>query len=237
MLEPDIQVNVDFPPVITRIGREKTPVIVIDDFVANVDEFVSYACDQVSFETEKITMYPGVRAKLARKNVVQLLNPLLPLLYQTYSIPAGRRPKPKNYVYSLVATAGHDLSTLQRVPHVDSNLPHYLAMTHYLNPGKHGGTGLFRHRPTGFENITESRRREFGRSADAFIADNGQPASGYITASDGHFELLDVIDYRPNRVVIYPGSLLHSGMIDPVTDISADPRAGRLTANIFVNFE
>jgi hypothetical protein len=29
---------------------------------------------------------------------------------------------------------------------------------------------------------------------------------------------------------------LHSGLVDPAVDINPDPRAGRLTANIFVDF-
>jgi hypothetical protein len=37
-----------------------------------------------------------------------------------------------------------------------------------------------------------------------------------------------------DRIVIYQGSLLHSGIIPPGMNFSADPREGRLTANIFV---
>jgi hypothetical protein len=35
-------------------------------------------------------------------------------------------------------------------------------------------------------------------------------------------------------MLIYQGSLLHSGVIPPDMPLSADPREGRLTANIFV---
>ena len=38
----------------------------------------------------------------------------------------------------------------------------------------------------------------------------------------------------PDRLIIYQGSLLHSGIIPPGMNFSADPREGRLTANIFV---
>jgi hypothetical protein len=55
--------------------------------------------------------------------------------------------------------------------------------------------------------------------------------------SDAHFTLYHAVDYRANRLVIYPGSLLHSGLIDPAHDIDDDPETGRLTANIFVDFE
>jgi hypothetical protein len=32
---------------------------------------------------------------------------------------------------------------------------------------------------------------------------------------------------------MYPGYLLHSGLIDPSRDIATDPARGRLTANLF----
>ena len=38
----------------------------------------------------------------------------------------------------------------------------------------------------------------------------------------------------PTGSIIYQGSLLHSGIIPPDMNFSADPREGRLTANIFV---
>lgn len=231
------QVNLKSAPVITRVGGEQTPVIVIDDFLLNVSDVVNHACRNVDFEIDRISKYPGVRAALPKQHVIAVLNPLLPMLYSVYGIPKERRPRPKNQVYSLVSFAAEDLQPKQRVPHADSSNPYYFPITHYLNDGKHGGTGIFRHIPTGFENITTGRLDEYVRSADGFIAKHGDSLTGYITASNEHYELVHVVDYKPNRVVIYPGSLLHSGMIEPATDISPDPETGRLTANIFVNFE
>jgi len=37
-----------------------------------------------------------------------------------------------------------------------------------------------------------------------------------------------------DRLVVYPGSLPHSGMIPADMAFSDDPRTGRLTANFFV---
>ena len=41
---------------------------------------------------------------------------------------------------------------------------------------------------------------------------------------------------RFNRLVVYPGSLLHSACIHPVRSLSSDPRQGRLTVNTFYDF-
>ena len=68
------------------------------------------------------------------------------------------------------------------------------------------------------------------------MAANGLPAEKYINASDDQFELIDKIDHRPNRMAVYPGNLLHSGLIVPERDISGDPAKGRLTANMFIYF-
>ena len=74
------------------------------------------------------------------------------------------------------------------------------------------------------------------RAAEAYVQSHGMPAERYINASDDHFEMIAELEYRPNRLVMYPGNVLHSGLIDPDRDISADPRAGRLTANLFLYF-
>ena len=43
-----------------------------------------------------------------------------------------------------------------------------------------------------------------------------------------------MVEAKADRVVIYQGSLLHSGIIPPDMPLSDDPRVGRLTANLFV---
>jgi hypothetical protein len=124
------------------------------------------------------------------------------------------------------------------MPHFDSTKPHYFAVMHYLNPGPFGGTSFYRHRPTQFENITASRQDRFIHAAQVYLASHGgKPPRKYVNGSDGHFELLESVPYQQNRLLIYPGTQLHSGNIDPSRDIDSDPRTGRLTANLFISFE
>lgn len=136
-----------------------------------------------------------------------------------------------------MSTPPDELRPLQRVPHFDCNRAYYFAITHFLHDGTHGGTGLYRHNPTGFENITEDRLEEYIRGGEEYLQAHGDPRPEYFSKSDDHFELFESIDYKPNRLVVYPGTLLHSGLIDPATDIDPDPKTGRLTANIFVEFQ
>lgn len=237
MSEPTVVINPEYELQTFRIGRERTPVLVIDDLIKNIDEVIEFARSSSSFEPDKTSGYPGVRAKLERSYVVSVLNLVYPLLYKMYSIPRQLRLRPKATFYSLVAKPEADLLPLQCVPHFDSNHHFYFATVHYLNPGSFGGTGFFRHRPTGYENIWDSRCQPYVDSADAFIQKNGLPEQRYIGGSNEHYELYDQVDYKENRFVAYPGTLLHSALINPSRDINPDPRSGRLTANIFVDFE
>jgi hypothetical protein len=231
-----IQVNPNASLQVLRVGIEKTPVIVIDGFAADTSGVIEYACNDVDYGPDSTSAYPGIRGDLPRSYVRAVLNRIYRLLFQVFAVPAGLGMRTVNTVYSLIATPEHELSAAQCVPHFDSTGVYYLAVLHYLNPGDFCDTGLFRHRPTGFEKILENRRDEFFASSKAFVDVNGPPKQGYIKGSDDHFELYDQIEYKPNRLVAYPGCLLHSGLVDPDADINPDPRTGRLTANIFVDF-
>lgn len=52
--------------------------------------------------------------------------------------------------------------------------------------------------------------------------------------SDEIFEQIGSVEAVPDRLIIYHGSLLHSGIVPQGMTFSADPRLGRLTANIFI---
>jgi hypothetical protein len=236
MQDTTIQVNPRGSLEIRHVGNEKTPVIVIDDFLLDTADVIEGACRAVDYGPDATSAYPGLRAKLPRDYVIAVLNSIYRLLFKVFTVPATLNLKPVNSVYSLITTPEDELSLAQRVPHFDSNGLHYLAVLHYLSPGDFCATGLFRHRPTGFERITEERKVEFLRTSEAWVEAHGEPPRKYINASTGHYELYDRIEYRPNRLAAYPGNLLHSGLVEPQRDINSDPRTGRLTANIFVDF-
>ena len=220
------------------VGSEKTPVYVLDDLLVDLHPTIHEACTSARFRPEDKTKYPGVRAELPDVYAQTIFSFVVKMLQDLDKLPAGLRPTLKAGYFSLVSRTVEQLSPLQCMPHFDSNNPHYLAAMHYLNPGDFGGTSFYRHRPTGFENITAPRRDHFIQSAQQHLATiGGRPPQRYINGSDDHFELLKALPYRQNRLLVYPGTLLHSGNIDPLRDISDDPRTGRLTANLFIDFE
>jgi hypothetical protein len=236
VVQVSIRANPEASVQVFAAGEEGTCIVVIDDFVLDTGDIIRYAAESAGFERDGTYVYPGVRARPPREYSSEIARVIAPLLGQVYSLPGDRKVS-INAFYSLVATPPGQLAVMQRLPHFDSNRPHFFAVTHYLNPGKFGGTGLFRHKPTGFENITEDRLAAYARAGDAFLRAHGDPPPEYIRKSTDHFELFEQIEYRPNRLVAYPGTVLHSGLIDPGRDISSDPVAGRLTANFFMEFQ
>lgn len=218
------------------VGNEKTPVVTLDEPILSTDALVEYAVQDADFGSGDDFAYPGIRAKLPDEYAEVLAPQLIPLLFHLYQIPRAYKPNLIHQLFSLVTLPPEELQPLQRLPHMDNRGPYYFASVHYLNAGDHGGTGFFRHRPTGFERITDDRYGPFKEAEESHLETNGPPPDKYINESDDHFELLAEVDYKPNRMAIYPGNLLHSGLIKPDRDISSDPATGRLTANLFFYF-
>ena len=135
--------------------------------------------------------------------------------------------------FSMVTTAPSDLSPPQRAPHFDSPDPKHYALLHYLHVPAGSGTAFYRQRSTGIERVTEGNLAQFVTCAKreaALLLDD----SGYIAGSDEFFEQVATVEAVPDRLLIYQGGLLHSGIIPDGMSFSSDPREGRLTANLFV---
>ncbi|WP_416307926.1 DUF6445 family protein [Neptunicella sp. SCSIO 80796] len=229
-------INPDFKIKVIRIGIEQTPIMIIDDFMLDTSEVITNACEFGQFNLAS-SYYPGNRANLPRSYVVNVLQSVYLQICQLYQIPSELNLKPQATYYSLITRQPEELQIVQRLPHFDSTQPYYFAVLHYLNDKPHGDTGFFRHRPTGFESISPSRESIYFESASEFIRKNGDPVQAYCTQSNEHFELYDKIEYKPNRLAIYPGYLLHTTLVNPEQDIGSSPSTGRLTANIFIDFQ
>lgn len=232
----DIKLNKPFDTDIRIVGDERTPVVVIDEPILNVESLIQYAVRDAKFEFDNRFAYPGIRASLPGEYAETLVPELLDIISQVYKTPPSYEFHLIHQLFSLVTRRPEELGSLQCVPHFDNHSPFYFATVHYLNPEEHAGTGIFRHRPTGYERIPEARYPAYIEAAEAHIKANGLPAQKYINTSDDHFELIAEIEYRPNRLIMYPGNVLHSGLIEPERDIDENPAKGRLTANLFLYF-
>ncbi|SET38507.1 DUF6445 family protein [Thalassotalea agarivorans] len=233
-MEAFVKVNPHIMPQIVHVGSEQTPVVIIDDFVEDTTKIKEYACTKAEFSVVENSYYPGVRAQLPKQYVIDMLQPIYKQLYRLYQLPKHLRLRPQDIFFSLVATPQNELHPLQSIPHFDTPRPFYFALIHYLDDNEHGGTALFKHKETGFERISPERVEDYLSSASE--EQQQHAASGYPRIDSPHYQAIHHIDYKPNRIVIYPGNILHSGVINPEKDVSHDPISGRLTANIFFEF-
>ncbi|WP_448248455.1 DUF6445 family protein [Thalassotalea agariperforans] len=233
------QINPKNKPSMIYVGQERSPVLIIDDFLLNTQPVVDFACQQAFVVgQEHNNSYPGIRSAIGDDYGMTVLKAIAPYFYNTLKIPPNLTLTPYNGCYSLITQAESTLELRQCIPHFDNDNIYSFAALHYLNKGDFGGTAFYRHKPTGFENITNSRKEEFFNSAQQYIEKNGHTEHKYFTESTGHFELLEVIDYKPNRFIIYPSTLLHSAYLkQPDNNIDDNPATGRLTANFFIEFK
>lgn len=223
-----------------RLGHEQTPLFVVDDVMLDYSDAQKEACS-IAYSSDKNKIgayYPGVRAPVGEAYGMAVLRYSLDVFYHFFQVPKALSLFPKNGSYSLITQQPQNMDLLQCIPHFDNNDTYNFAMIHYLNDGDFGGTGFYRHKPTGYENITQGRRQHYLQSAQAFIDHAGQPKQQYFTESNEHFELIHKVDYKPNRLLIYPATILHSAYIDnPKHDVNNDPKTGRLSANFFIEFK
>jgi len=233
-LQSPYQLNPLLEPELLAMGSAQNPVIVLDKLLADCGPLLALARQQ-KFSDVAGYMYPGMRSPLPKDYVVSVLHAVVPMLYQLYQIPASMRLQPGDCSFSLITRAPEQLKPLQRLPHFDTTDPNVFALLHYLDDKPHGGTGFFRQRETGIDQVSEQNKAAYFSHLQQFVDQQGLEP-GYLQQGNTHFELYQQLDYKANRLVVYPGNLLHSVLVQPDTDISAAIPGGRLTANIFIRF-
>jgi hypothetical protein len=217
-----------------QVGREQSPVIVIDDFLPDISPLVDFAASAARFGAPNNNWYPGLRAApLPQPYVVAAIQALHLVVGEAFGLPTDGQVDANAY-FGLATLAPEALSPLQRVPHFDTANPRQVALLHYLCDAKHGGTSFYRHRASGYENISEDRQRPYYECLQKELKEP-RPAR-YVSGDDDLFEEVARIEAKPNRMLIYRSRALHSANINVDAGLSSDPRAGRLTANIFLAY-
>jgi len=219
-----------------RIGQEQTPVVVIDNFVQDPDHVIDMAVDMAPFPHQEGHYYPGRRRRITPQDgesfeyVSAVCQALVPVMHSVYGVnsfdilDAG---------FSLVTLQPKELQPLQTIPHFDHHDADGYAIIHYLSKNPGGGTAFYRHDRTGFETLTEERLTAYREGRDMDVQALGRPF-GYHHGDRNGFSELAMVEARFNRAAIYPGNLLHTGVLPENFNYSPDPRTGRLTANIFI---
>lgn len=223
-------------PELRRVGQGQHPVVVINGFSGMVDEVIAMAEALGPLPQHAGNYYPGRRRVIdeadgaANAYVERLCREAAPFIAGAFDCD---RFDLLEASFSMVTTDPAALAPAQKAPHFDSTEPTYLALLHYLHVPAGSGTAFYRQRSTGIEQVSESNVEQFVRTAEREAA--MLPAgSGYIQGSDAFFEQIGRVEGVADRLVIYQGSLLHSGIIPAGMSFSTNPREGRLTANLFV---
>jgi hypothetical protein len=215
---------------IDHIGRERQPIIVIDDFVTDPASLRAKA-EALDYRTMG-RHYPGLRAEVAASDVEAYLAPVQSLIAEVFGF---REPAAIiSAGFSIVTTRPSELTPIQRLPHFDGLEPERIALLHYLDGAERGGTAFYRHRATGYETISVDRHAVYDSALRADVARHGLPEAAYISGSTPIYEQVDRVEARPNRALIYRGHLLHCADLPPDLDFTPDPRCARLTVNTFL---
>lgn len=212
------------------IGSSRQPVVVIDDFLAEPGFWVEYAATQVAYHSDA-SYYPGIRGPAPREYGNCLYDFLGELVHKVFEWNCD--PEITACTFSLMTTRPEDLRPNQRVPHVDFTHLNGLAVLHYLCTPKHGGTAFYRHRSTGYEMILDNNVHDFVNTINAEARFMGAPPPKYFDGSTPQFECIASYPAVFNRVLIYRGSILHSGVVAEGFSPDPNPRTGRLTVNTF----
>lgn len=233
---PAFALNPRVKATLRHLGRELEPLLILDGVMQRPEALIDYAATQVDFRPAWTASggFPGLRAPAPLDYVNLLVRSLSPAVEKAFGL-SGVKLARAECNFSLVTLAPEALTPLQRVPHADTDDPLQFAFLHYLCDPRLGGTAFYRHRATGFETLRPERMAAFTAARDAELA-AAPPAEAYIVSDSPHYERIGAADAAFDRVIVYRSRTLHSGLIAPGAPLSEDPRRGRLTANIFVNY-
>ena len=214
------------------VGNEQTPLLVIDNFVADPDRLVRRAASRMYGKGGRY--FPGIRSEAPLSYQQLFTVKLRDLLFQFFGL-RGTGLSFKLCHYSVVTTPPSQLEFLQRIPHFDSPNRNALASVHYLFRGNFGGTGFYRHRSTGYESINPERAEGYFKILTEESKGPNAPGPAYIAGDTPLYEQTALQDGVFNRVLIYPRNVLHSGCISPECVFDPDPTKARLSINTFID--
>jgi len=223
-------------PQLLRVGHSQSPVVIIDEFSGDSEAVAALADALAPFPPIKGHFFPGRRRIITEADaqayayLYEACRVAAPFIGGAFEVQGFELAEGS---FSIVSVKPAELVPLQRTPHYDSAEQNIFAMLHYLRVPKGSGTAFYRHRATAIERVTHLNVGRFTPIARAEGQKLAQD-SGYMHGSDEYYEQIGAVEAVPDRMIIYHGSLLHSGIIPPDMNFSADPREGRLTANFFL---
>lgn len=210
--------------------------MVVDGLLADPHGVVRFAADQMTFAPgPQGSFFPGERSRGSADYVESFRRHLDEAMRETFGLPANCRMNFTN-MFSLTTTPPADLGRANQMPHVDSVGRRKLGVVHFLFDQPLGGTSFYRHHATGWESLDEEREPRYLAIAMTEMEQKGY-GTGYRIERSGLYDLTFEAVPAMDRLVIFPGHLLHGAGVPDDAELTRDPFRGRLTLNSFIQLQ
>ena len=213
-----------------RFGHEEQPILVIDDLILDPEKLVELAINR-QWNPPNAGLYPGIIAEPPEQYLYELAAKLKPNFCRAFNFPSDKRLSATGF-FALTTKGLKDFGPWQRIPHFDQSDTDSVAMVHYLHPTQIGGTGFFRHSPSGYESINPRRQQSYNQEVQDWIDGNPKRLIDFAGVNTPNYELIYEVPFKFNRAVIYPSYVLHCALYNE-NSRDDNPKTGRLTLNSF----
>jgi hypothetical protein len=213
---------------LAHIGRRGIGVSMIDHVLHDPEGVAALGFAQ-SYAEDRSNLYPGMRAPTPEGFSTAFRAWLTPILRRNGMLKGNQAIYRDESFFSIVTTASKDLLPIQSIPHYDSTDPNLFAAVIYLCDTRFSGTSFYRHRKTGYEEITEENHKNYKLSLDSDMRIHGVPKKEYINGDSLLFEAICSNELKFNSAIIYPSRILHAANIKRQFDPPKDKDEWRLT--------
>jgi hypothetical protein len=213
---------------LAQIGRRGIRVSMIDNVLHDPEGVAALGFAQ-SYAQDRSNLYPGLRAPIPKNFSTAFRAWLTPILRRNGVLEGNRALHRDESFFSVVTTASTDLLPIQSIPHYDSTDPNLFAAVIYLCDTRFSGTSFYRHRKTGYEEITEENRNNYKLSLDNDMRIHGVPKKEYMNGDSLLFEAIFSNELKFNSAIIYPCRVLHAANIKRQFNAPKDKSEWRLT--------
>jgi hypothetical protein len=238
-----------------RIGRGGIKVSVIDHVLCDPEGVAALGFAQ-SYAEDRSNLYPGMRAAVPEDFSTSFRAWLTPILQSNGMLERHQVIARDMSFFSVVTTASRDLLPIQCIPHYDSTDPSLFAAVIYLcDPTFSGtaaaselrsgfravrrlrasGTAFYRHRRTGYEEITKANVSNYELALNNDLRIHGPPPKDYINGDGPLFETIFSTELKFNSAVVYPARVLHAAKIEKQFTPPKDRSEWRLTVTALLS--
>lgn len=226
--------NPDAAVEVMRIGRCGLKVSVIENVLRDPDGVAALGFAQ-SYAEDRGNLYPGLRAAMPESFSTSFRVWLTPILQRNGVLASNQAISRDASFFSVVTTASKDLLPIQCIPHYDSTDPNLFAAVIYLCGPRFSGTAFYRHRRTGYEEITAENVSNYQLALNSDMRLHGAPEKDYINGDSLLFETVFSNELKFNGAIVYPARMLHAAKIEKQFNSPQDRSEWRLTVTALLH--